>query len=212
MGAIGTAARAAARGAAPASTPAKNAALLAAANALREKTPVILAANAKDIAAAKDAGRAAAFVDRLLLDETRLAAIAKGLDEIAGLADPVGTVLAEWTRPNGLRIQRVRVPIGVIGIIYESRPNVTADAGALCLKAGNASILRGGSESFHSVGAIVAALRRGLGAGKVPEGAIQMVPTTDRAAVGRMLTMTAFIDVIVPRGGKSLIERVTAES
>ena len=213
MGAIGAAARAAARELALASTAAKNAALGAAANALREKTPVILAANAKDIAAAKDAGRAAAFVDRLLLDETRLAAIAKGLDEIAGLADPVGTVLAEWMRPNGLRIARVRVPIGVIGIIYESRPNVTADAGALCLKAGNASILRGGSESHHSSLAIHACLVEGLTAAGLPQAAIQLVPTTDREAVGLMLKgLDGAIDVIVPRGGKDLVGRVQEEA
>ena len=213
MGAIGTAARAAARELALASTAAKNAALLAAANALREKTPVILAANAKDIAAAKDAGRAAAFVDRLLLDETRLAAIAKGLDNIAELADPVGTVLAEWTRPNGLRIARVRVPIGVIAIIYESRPNVTADAGALCLKAGNASILRGGSESHHSSLAIHACLVEGLTAAGLPQAAIQLVPTTDREAVGLMLKgLDGAIDVIVPRGGKDLVGRVQEEA
>jgi len=213
MGAIGTAARAAARELALASTAAKNAALGAAANALREKTPVILAANAKDIAAAKDAGRAAAFVDRLRLDETRLAAIAKSLDDIAELADPVGTVLAEWTRPNGLRIQRVRVPIGVIGIIYESRPNVTADAGALCLKAGNASILRGGSESHHSSLAIHACLVEGLTAAGLPQAAIQLVPTTDREAVGLMLKgLDGAIDVIVPRGGKDLVGRVQEEA
>ena len=213
MGAIGAAARAAARELALASTAAKNAALLAAANALREKTPVILAANAKDIAAARDAGRAAAFVDRLLLDETRLAAIAKGLDEIAGLADPVGTVLAEWMRPNGLRIARVRVPIGVIAIIYESRPNVTADAGALCLKAGNASILRGGSESHHSSLAIHACLVEGLTAAGLPQAAIQLVPTTDREAVGLMLKgLDGAIDVIVPRGGKDLVGRVQEEA
>jgi glutamate-5-semialdehyde dehydrogenase len=152
------------------------------------------------------------MLDRLMLDDARVRAMARAIEDVAALPDPVGTVIADWTRPNGLRIQRVRVPIGVIGVIFESRPNVAADAGALCLKAGNACILRGGSESFHSVGAIVAALRRGLGAGKVPEAAIQMVPTADRAAVGRMLTMTEFIDVIVPRGGKSLIERVSAES
>ncbi|MBX9634096.1 MAG: glutamate-5-semialdehyde dehydrogenase, partial [Magnetospirillum sp.] len=142
----------------------------------------------------------------------RIEAMAKGLEDIAALADPVGKVLAEWDRPNGLRIQRVAVPLGVIGIIYESRPNVTADAAALCLKSGNAAILRGGSESFHSSNAIMAALRQGIEAAGLPQDAVQMVPTTDRAAVGEMLTMTAFIDVIVPRGGKSLVARVNAES
>jgi glutamate-5-semialdehyde dehydrogenase len=147
-----------------------------------------------------------------MLDPARVRAMAKGIEDVAALPDPVGEVIADWTRPNGLRIQRVRVPIGVIGVIFESRPNVAADAGALCLKAGNACILRGGSESLRSVAAIVAALRCGLAAKGVPEAAIQMVPTADRAAVGKMLTMAEFIDVIVPRGGKSLIERVTAES
>ena len=167
MQAMGKAARAAARELALASTDAKNAALRAAAQALRKATPTILAANAKDIAAAREAGRPAAFVDRLMLDEARVAAIAKGLDEIAELPDPVGTVLAHWTRPNGLDFERVRVPLGVIGIIYESRPNVTADAGALALKAGNAAILRGGSESHHSSRAIEACLAEGLKAAKL---------------------------------------------
>ncbi len=213
MHAMGKSARAAARELALASTQAKNAALHAAAQALRQATPVILAANAKDLAAARAAGRPAAFIDRLMLDEARVAAIAKGLDEIAELPDPVGTVLAQWTRPNGLKFERVRVPLGVIAIIYESRPNVTADAGALALKAGNAAILRGGSESHHSAQAIHARLVEGLKAAKLPEAAIQLVPTTDRDAVGHMLAgLDGAIDVIVPRGGKSLVERVQKEA
>ncbi len=209
---IGRAARAAAATLAESPTAAKNAALRAAAAALIADREAILAANARDCAAARAQGLTKAMLDRLMLDEDRVRAIAKGLEEVAALPDPVGAVIADWTRPNGLRIQRVRVPIGVIGVIFEARPNVAADAGALCLKAGNACILRGGSDSFQSAGAIVAALDKGLQAAGLPETAIQMVPTTDRAAVGKMLTMTEFIDVIVPRGGKSLIERVTAES
>jgi len=213
MQAIGRSARAAAHTLALAPTSAKNAALRAAATAMRKATPDILAANAKDLAAAREAGRPAAFLDRLLLDEARIAATAKGLEEIATLADPVGTVLAEWTRPNGLVFERVRVPLGVIGIIYESRPNVTADAGALALKAGNAAILRGGSESHHSSQAIHACLVAGLKAAGLPEAAIQLVPTTDRAAVGHMLAgLDGSIDVLVPRGGKSLVERVQKEA
>ena len=213
MHAIGWAARDASRALAVASTERKNAALMAAADALRLSAPSILAANAKDVAAMKTADRPASFLDRLLLDEKRLESIAKGLEDIAHLADPVGTVLAEWTRPNGLKFQRVRVPLGVIGIIYESRPNVTADAGALCLKAGNAAILRGGSESHHSNVAIHAALVQGLRSAGLPEAAIQLVPTTDRAAVGHMLKgLDGTIDVIVPRGGKSLVQRVQDEA
>ena len=213
MLAIGRAARSAARVLAVASTDQKNAALIAAAKALRAATPAILAANAKDIAAANAADRPASFVDRLLLDEKRVDAIAKGLEDIAALADPVGTVLAEWSRPNGLKFQRVRVPLGVIAIIYESRPNVTADAGALSLKAGNAAILRGGSESHHSSVAIHACLVEGLRAAGLPEAAIQLVPTTDREAVGQMLKgLNGAIDVIVPRGGKSLVQRVQDEA
>ena len=213
MRSIGEAAKAASRRLAIATADEKNAALIAAANALRAATPEILSANAKDIAAAKAAGRPAAFVDRLMLDEKRIAGIATGLEEIAALADPVGTVLAEWTRPNGLKFQRVRVPLGTIGIIYESRPNVTADAGGLSLKAGNAAILRGGSESHHSSVAIHACLVEGLRAAGLPETAIQLVPTTDRAAVGEMLRgLNGAIDVIVPRGGKSLVQRVQEEA
>jgi glutamate-5-semialdehyde dehydrogenase len=213
MRAIGRAAREAARVLALTSTEKKNTALRAAANALRKETPVILVANAKDIAAAEESGRPAAFVDRLLLSKDRVEAIAQGLDEVAALADPVGTVLASWTRPNGLSFERVRVPIGVIGIIYESRPNVTADAGALCLKAGNAAILRGGSESHHSSLAIHSCLAAGLRAAGLPETAIQYVATTDREAVGHMLRgLDGAIDVIVPRGGKSLVARVEEEA
>jgi len=213
MAAMGKSARAAARELALASTDAKNAALRAAAEALRKAMADILAANAKDLAAARAAGKPAAFIDRLMLDEARVAAMAKGLDEIAELPDPVGTVLAHWKRPNGLDFERVRVPLGVIGIIYESRPNVTADAGALALKAGNAAILRGGSESHHSSVAIHACLAAGLKASGLPESTVQLVPTTDREAVGYMLAgLGGSIDVIVPRGGKSLVERVQKEA
>ena len=213
MHGIGRDARAAARVLALASTEQKNRALTAAAAALRRAVPEILAANALDVAAAEKAERAPSFIDRLKLDAKRVSGIAQGLDDIAALADPVGTVLAEWTRPNGLRFQRVRVPLGVIGIVYESRPNVTADAGALSLKSGNAAILRGGSESHHSAQAIHACLVAGLRAAELPEAAIQLVPTTDRAAVGHMLRgLGGSIDVIVPRGGKSLVARVQQEA
>ena len=212
MGEIGAAARAAQRVLALASTEAKNKALIATAESLRRRKNGILSENAKDMAAGAKKGLSAAMLDRLELNDERVEGMASGLGEIAALDDPIGTLLEERKRPNGLIIQRVRVPLGVIGVIYESRPNVTADAGSLCLKAGNAAILRGGSESFHSSRAIMAALADGLKASGLPKAAIQLVPTTDRAAVGEMLTMTDFIDVIVPRGGKSLIERVTAES
>ncbi len=213
MHAIGQRARAAAHELALASSQAKNTALRAAAEALRKAAPTVIAANAEDVAAAKMAGRIDAFVDRLLLEETRIAAIAKGLEEVAELPDPVGGILAEWKRPNGLKFQRVRVPLGVIGIIYESRPNVTADAGALAVKSGNAAILRGGSESHHSSQAIHACLVEGLKAAGLPEAAIQLVPTTDREAVGHMLAgLNGAIDVIVPRGGKSLVDRVQKEA
>ncbi len=213
MDGIGRAALEAARVLALARTDAKNAALESAAKALRARAPDILAANAKDMAAAEAAGLGGAMLDRLKLDASRIEAMAAGVEQIAALPDPIGTVAAEWTRPNGLRIQRVRVPLGVIGIIYESRPNVTCDAGALCLKSGNAAILRGGSESHHSSTAIHACLVEGLRAAGLPDGCIQLVPTTDRAAVGYMLgAMTECIDVIVPRGGKSLIARVQQEA
>ncbi len=209
---MGIRARAAARALAKASTMAKNAALMAAAETIGGNALMIKAANAKDMAAAKEKKLSAAMLDRLELTDSRIAAMAKGLVEIAALHDPVGEVISEWDRPNGLEIQRVRTPLGVIGIIYESRPNVTADAGGLCLKAGNACILRGGSESFHSSRAIFDCLQQGLRMAGLPEDAIQMVPTTDRAAVGEMLTLTKYIDVIVPRGGQSLVERVMRES
>ncbi len=207
---LGAAARQAAAVLAHADPAQKTAALARAAQAIRDEAPAILDANRRDVADAKDLSPA--MSDRLLLDQKRVLAMAQGLDEVAALPDPIGTELARWTRPNGLDIARVRVPLGVIGIIYESRPNVTADAGGLCLRAGNAAILRGGSESFHSSRAIAAALQRGIAASGLPPEAVQLVPTTDRAAVGMMLTMTEFIDIIVPRGGKSLIERVQRES
>jgi glutamate-5-semialdehyde dehydrogenase len=191
---------------------AKTAALQGAAAAVRARADEILAANAEDLAEAKQAGIGAALLDRLALDPKRLEAVARGLEDIAALPDPIGRVLAEWTRPNGLKIARVSVPLGVIGIIYESRPNVTADAGGIALKSGNAAILRGGSESFHSSRALVAALQHGLRTTDLPEHAIQLVPTRDRDAVGMMLKMSGVIDVIVPRGGASLIERVQRES
>ena len=212
MAEIGRKAREAATALALAAPETKAAALRAAAAAVRSRANEILAANADDVAAAKRAGTGAALVDRLALDPKRLEAVARGLEDIAALPDPVGRVLAEWTRPNGLNISRVSVPLGVIGIIYESRPNVTADAGGLALKSGNAAILRGGSESFHSSRALVAALGEGLRAAGLPGDAIQLVPTRDRAAVGMMLQMSGVIDIIVPRGGASLIERVQQES
>src|SRR5713226_4192054 len=212
MQAIGVAARAAARQLAIAPAVMKVRALREAAAAIRAATADILAANRRDLDAAQQQNLSAAMRDRLLLDEKRIEAMARGLEEIAALPEPVGRALADWTRPNGLHFQRISVPIGVIGIIYESRPNVTADAGGLCLKAGNAAILRGGSESFHSSTRIADCLRRGLAAAGLPEAAIQLVPTRERAAVGLMLIMAEHIDLIVPRGGKSLIERVQRES
>lgn len=210
---IGRAAVAAARALANADTAARNTALKAAADAVRVRSAAILAANRLDLQQAGERGLSAALMDRLMLDEKRVAAMAAGIEEIVALADPVGSVIAQWTRPNGMRIERVRVPLGVIGIIYESRPNVTADAGALCLKSGNAVILRGGSESTHSNRAIHECLAQGLRAAGLPEAAIQLVPTADRAAVGYMLSsMTGYIDVIVPRGGKSLVARVQQEA
>jgi len=213
MNSLGEAALAAQPILAAATREQKDAALLAAATELRSRAAQILAANAKDMQAAEQKNLSAAMLDRLRLDQSRVEAMARGLEEIARLPDPVGRVLAEWDRPNGLRIARVAVPLGVIGIIYESRPNVTADAGALCLKSGNAVVLRGGSESSHSSAAIHAALVAGLKAAHLPEAAIQLVPTTDRAAVGYLLSsMTDYIDVIVPRGGKSLVARVQQEA
>jgi glutamate-5-semialdehyde dehydrogenase len=213
MAPIGRAAVAAAETLALADGAQKNSALTAAAATLRKRGEEILAANARDLKAAEAAGLSSAMLDRLRLDPARIEAMAAGVEQIAVLPDPVGTVMAEWVRPNGLRIQRVRVPLGVIGIIYESRPNVTCDAGTLCLKSGNAAILRGGSESHHSSTAIHACLVDGLGAAGLPAACIQLVPTTDRAAVGYMLAaMTDSIDVIVPRGGKSLVARVQQEA
>jgi glutamate-5-semialdehyde dehydrogenase len=210
---IGRAAVAAAEVLARADTAQKDAALEAAAAALRRRREEILAANARDLKAGEAASLTGAMLDRLRLDPVRIEAMATGVEQIVALRDPVGSVIAEWERPNGLRIQRVRVPLGVIGIIYESRPNVTCDAGALCLKSGNAAILRGGSESHHSSSAIHACLVDGLRAAGLPEACIQLVPTTDRAAVGYMLAgMTDSIDVIVPRGGKSLVARVQQEA
>jgi glutamate-5-semialdehyde dehydrogenase len=206
-------ARRAAKALARAPREAKDRALLAMARELRRAASSIVEANARDVALAKNQGRSPAHIDRLTLSPERIEAMAKGLEEIAALPDPVGTVIARWTRPNGLEISRVRVPIGVIGIIYESRPNVTADAGALCMKSGNAAILRGGSDSFQSSSVIVACLRRGLAEAGIDEAAIQMVPTSDRRAVGMMLDgLNGAIDLIVPRGGKSLVGRVQAEA
>jgi glutamate-5-semialdehyde dehydrogenase len=196
-----------------ASTATKNAALTKIAAALRAHAPDLLAANAKDMDAARSKDLGGAMLDRLALDANRVEAMARGVEEIAALADPVGTRIAQWSRPNGLDIARVRVPLGVIGIIYESRPNVTCDAGSLCLKSGNAAILRGGSESANSSRAIHACLVEGLTAAGLPAASIQLVPTTDRAAVGYMLSsMMDYIDVVVPRGGKSLVARVQQEA
>lgn len=211
MNAIGAHARHAAGVLREASPESKVKALRAAASAIRVHTKDILAANAKDMAAASDLSPA--LKDRLALDEKRIEAIAKGVEDVSGLADPVGRELARWKRPNGLDIARVATPIGVIGIIYESRPNVTADAAALCLKSGNACILRGGSESLHSSRAIHGALLEGLRAANLPEASIQLVPTSDRAAVGLMLKgLNGTIDLIIPRGGKSLVGRVQEEA
>jgi glutamate-5-semialdehyde dehydrogenase len=209
---IGQRARIAAAELAFAPSAAKDAALRAAGEAIGDARETILDANARDMEAGHAKGLTSAMLDRLLLTDDRIRGMADGLRAIADQPDPVGAVIAEWDRPSGLHIRRVRTPIGVVGVIFESRPNVTADAGALCLKAGNAAILRGGSESFHSSQAIHACLAAGLAAAGLPDAAIQLVPTTDRAAVGAMLTMTEFIDVIVPRGGKGLVGRVQAEA
>jgi glutamate-5-semialdehyde dehydrogenase len=210
---IGRAAKAAARVLALAPTDQKDAALTAMAAAIRDHRDYILAANREDVAEAKAAGTTSAFLDRLALDAKRVAAMADGVEVVRGLKDPVGTVTESWRRPNGMLIERVRVPLGVVGIIYESRPNVTADAGVLCLKAGNAAILRGGSESHRSSRAIHAALAEGLRNAELPEAAIALVPTRDRAAVGMMLAgLDGAIDVIVPRGGKGLVARVQQEA
>ena len=213
MGDIGRAARKAARAVAHASPAAKTKALQTAAAAIRRESAEIIAVNADDVEEAREDGATVAALDRLALTPARLEAVARGLEEIAALPDPVGRVLATFDRPNGLRIERVATPLGVIGVIYESRPNVTADAGALCLKAGNATILRGGSDSLRSSTAIHRCLVAGLEAAGLPAEAIQLVPTRDRAAVGAMLAgLDGAIDVIVPRGGKSLVARVQHEA
>ena len=210
---LGEAARTAARHLALAETARKNTALTAMAAKIRRSAADILSENRRDLEAAQARDLKASFIDRLTLTEARIEAMAKGLEEIAALPDPVGQVMAQWTRPNGLAFSRVRVPIGVIGIIYESRPNVTADAGGLCLKSGNAALLRGGSDGFHSSAAIVACLQRGLDAAGLPRTAIQMVPTADRACVGMMLEgLGGTLDLIVPRGGKSLVARVQQDA
>lgn len=210
---LGQRAKKAAQALAIASSEAKNAALETMAEKIEEAKADILAANGEDVARAKENGISGSFIDRLELDDARIQAMADGIRAISTLTDPVGAVMAAWTRPNGLKIERVRTPLGVIGVIYESRPNVTADAGALCLKAGNAVILRGGSDSALSSKAIHKALQAGLKAAGLPEDAIQIVPTTDRAAVGEMLAgLNGAIDVIVPRGGKSLVARVQSEA
>ncbi len=213
MAALGHAARQAAHRMSLAETQAKNRALIVAARKLRERTQELLAANQRDVAEASGQGTTGAYLDRLALDEKRIEAMAKGLEEIAALPDPVGRLLASFKRPNGLLIERVATPLGVIGVIFESRPGVAADAGGLCLKAGNAAILRGGSESFHSVSIIHDCLVEGLRAAGLPDAAIQRVPVKDRAAVGEMLKgLSGNLDVIVPRGGKSLVARVQAEA
>ena len=212
MTGLGAAAKEAAATLAFASADAKTAALHAAADHLWADRAAVIDANAKDLAFGAEKGLSDAMMDRLRLDEDRVASMVDGLRNVAAQDDPVGAVMAEWDRPNGLHIKRVRTPLGVVGVIYESRPNVTADAGALCLKAGNAVILRGGSESFHSSTAIHASLTKGLAEAGLPEAAIQLVPTRDRAAVSEMLTMTETIDVIVPRGGKGLVGLVQREA
>ncbi len=209
---IGTRAKAASAELAFASPEAKAKALTVAADTLWARRTDIVAANAEDMAFGREKGLSDAMLDRLMLDDARIEGICESLRSVAAQDDPVGEVLADWDRPSGLNIQRVRTPLGVIGVIYESRPNVTADAGALCLKAGNAVILRGGSESFHSSGAILDCLKEGLRAAGLPEDAVQRVPTRDRAAVSEMLTMLDHIDVIVPRGGKGLVGLVQREA
>ena len=209
---MGAAAREAASELACASTDSKNAALTAAADAILEAEPEILAANARDLTYAQGKGLSSAMIDRLRLDPARIAAIAQGLRAVAAQPDPVGRVLAEWDRPSGLHIQRVSTPLGVLGVIYESRPNVTADAGALALKSGNAVILRGGTDSINSSAAILDCLARGLRAAGLPQAAVQMVPTRDRAAVTAMLRAQGLIDVIIPRGGKGLVGLVQSEA
>ncbi|MBK9702366.1 MAG: glutamate-5-semialdehyde dehydrogenase [Betaproteobacteria bacterium] len=212
MDRVGAAARAAARELARADTATRNAALAAMAAALRRDAPALLAANAADVAAAQEAGHDRAFVDRLTLTAATVAAMADGLLQIAALPDPVGEISDLRFRPSGIQVGLMRVPLGVVGIIYESRPNVTADAGGLCLKAGNATILRGGSEALRSNQAIAACVHEGLAAAGLPPSAVQVIATTDRAAVGLLIADDKHVDVIVPRGGKSLIERVSREA
>lgn len=213
MNLMGEGARRAARALALTTNEQRNQALSGAAGAIRRRQGEILAANAVDMSESKERGLSTAMLDRLMLDADRVEGMAASIEAVANLHDPIGQVLAEWERPNGLRIQRVSVPLGVIGIIYESRPNVTADAAALCLKSGNAAILRGGSESFHSSQAIYQCLRESLVSAGIDADAVQMVPTTDRAAVGYLLSsMGEWLDVVVPRGGKSLIKRVQEEA
>ena len=209
---LGRRAKTAATALAAASAERKHAALISAAEAVWRNREDILAANAKDLDYGREKGLSDAMMDRLMLDEARIQGMVDGLRSVAEQADPVGEVIAQWDQPSGLNIKRVRTPLGVIGVIYESRPNVTADAGALCLKAGNAVILRGGSESFHSSAAIHACLQQGLRDANLPQDAVQLVPTRDRAAVAAMLTMTDTIDVIVPRGGKGLVGLVQREA
>jgi len=212
MAEIGQKARAAAVELALAGSERKHAALISAAEAVWDRRAAIIDANCEDLVYAEEKGLSPAMLDRLILDDRRILAIVDGLRAVASQSDPVGTILAEWDMPSGLHIQRIRTPLGVVGVIYESRPNVTADAGALCLMAGNAVILRGGSESFHSSAALHACLTTGLKQAGLPETAIQLVPTRDRAAVSEMLGMTAYIDVIVPRGGKGLVGLVQREA
>jgi glutamate-5-semialdehyde dehydrogenase len=209
---LGAAARAAARLIARADTSAKNSALAAVASRIRADSRKILEANQADLAKAQKDGRDAAFVDRLSLSEKSVEQMAEGVEQVAALEDPVGKISERVRRPTGIEVARMRVPLGVVGIIYESRPNVTADAAALCVKAGNACILRGGSEALNSNRAIAACVRAGLKSAGLPEAAVQFVDTTDRAAVGELITMTEYIDILVPRGGKSLIERLSRES
>ncbi|MBA4224377.1 MAG: glutamate-5-semialdehyde dehydrogenase [Methylobacterium sp.] len=213
MHGLGQGARAAARRVGTASAEQRNRALAAMATSLRQRAPAILAANRQDLADARAAGLAPSFIDRLALDEARLEAIAQAVADIAALPDPVGKVLASWTQPNGLVFERVATPLGVVAVIFESRPNVTADAGALCLKSGNVAILRAGSDSFRSASEIAAAMQDGLAAAGLPREAIQLVPSRDRAAVGAILKgLDGNIDVVVPRGGKSLVARVQQEA
>ncbi|MEM6311026.1 MAG: glutamate-5-semialdehyde dehydrogenase [Pseudomonadota bacterium] len=212
MSQIGQNAKAAAAELAYATAERKQAALISASEQVWRQRDEIIAENAKDLEFGRAKGLSPAMMDRLMLDEDRIRGIVDGLRAVAEQADPVGEVIEEWDRPSGLHIKRVRTPLGVIGVIYESRPNVTADAGALCLKAGNAVILRGGSESFHSSGAIHSCLLHGLREANLPEAAIQLIPTRDRSAVSEMLTMTDYIDVIVPRGGKGLVALVQTEA